>query len=286
MVKRASQQVFARRVGIESGLVERLLDVVGEIPESDEPAAADPRARSRLIARRATAKAASTAGTLALPPGPLGWITIAPELYAVWKIQAQMVADIAAAHGKHGLLTREQMLYCLFSHTAASAFRDLVIRAGERYVVRRAPLSALYAIANKVAIRIAQRSASRLVTRWIPVLGAIGVAGYVFVDSGRVADAAMALFAADLVVEHDEEEDLDAKPARPRATSTPRRAGPAARKPAAPRARGQKASPDGVAADLAAPAGPAAGKPAVRRKATGKRATTGKAPAGEPRPGG
>jgi hypothetical protein len=207
MVKRASRQVFARRVGGQPGLVERLLDVVGDIPESLEPRSDDARKRSRALARAAAVKSASAAGTLALPPGPLGWITIAPELYAVWKIQAQMVADIAAAHGKHGLLMREQMLYCLFSHTAAGVFRDLVIRMGERYVVRRAPLSALYSIANKIAIRIAQRSAGRLVTRWIPVLGAVGVAGYVYIDTGRVADATIALFSADITIEDAREAD-------------------------------------------------------------------------------
>jgi len=58
------------------------------------------------------------AGTLALPPGPLGWMTILPEMVGVWKIQAQMVADIAALYGKTATLTQEQMLYCLFKHTA------------------------------------------------------------------------------------------------------------------------------------------------------------------------
>ena len=44
----------------------------------------------------AAAKAALAAGTLALPPGPLGWATIAPEMLAVWHIQRQLVE--AAAH--------------------------------------------------------------------------------------------------------------------------------------------------------------------------------------------
>jgi hypothetical protein len=119
----------------------------------------------------------------------------------VWKIQAQMVADIAGAYGKPELLSREQMLYSLFSHTAASAFRNLVVNVGERYLVRRAPLSALYAIGNKVALRIAQRSAGRIVTRWIPALGALGVAGYVYVDTGHVASTSIELFSADVRIE-------------------------------------------------------------------------------------
>jgi len=248
MAKRTPKQIFARRVSGEPGIAEKLLDLVGRIPSPRERKAADPAARARTIARTAAAKAAASAGTLALPPGPIGWLTIAPELYAVWKIQAQMVADIAGAYGKPELLTREQMLYCLFSHTAAGAFRDLVIRIGERYVIRRAPLAALYAIGNKVALRIAQRSAGRMVTRWVPALGALGVAGYVYFDTGRVADASIELFAADVRIEGELEveglDDLDqTKQSRstrgpqrkPAASSDARKAKPAAR--AAPASR-------------------------------------------------
>lgn len=224
MAKRAPKQIFARRVSGDPGLAEKLLDVVGKIPSPREGKAADPAARARAIARTAAAKAAASAGTLALPPGPLGWLTIAPELYAVWKIQAQMVADIASAHGKPELLTREQMLYCLFSHTAAGAIRNLVIQVGERYVIRRAPLAALYAIGNKIALRIAQRSAGRVVTRWVPALGALGVAGYVYFDTGRVADASIELFSADVRIEGElevEGVDVLAEAAQPRSKRAP-----------------------------------------------------------------
>ena len=201
MAKQTSNDESAQVRAAVSSLVDRLLDLVGDIPAARESQSAAPDARARSIARLAAGKAAASAGALALPPGPLGWLTIAPELYAVWRIQAQMVADIAGAYGKPELLGREQMLYCLFSHTSAKVFQDLVVRVGQRYVVRRAPVSALYGIANKVTLRIMQRSASRLVTRWVPLLGAMGVAGYVFVDTGRVADASIELFAADVRIE-------------------------------------------------------------------------------------
>lgn len=71
--------------------------------------------RSQQIAMLAGAQAATVSGTLALPPGPLGMLTIVPDLLAVWKIQAQMVADIAGAFGKNAHLSQEQMLYCLFN---------------------------------------------------------------------------------------------------------------------------------------------------------------------------
>jgi hypothetical protein len=71
--------------------------------------------------------------------------------------------------------------------------------------VRRTPLTTLYAIANKIALRIAQRGASRVVTRWLPVAGAVGVAGFVYLDTGKVADAAIALFGGDVVIEGEAE---------------------------------------------------------------------------------
>lgn len=192
---------FAARDPENPGLADRLLDLVGQIPKPREGRHEEPNTRARELAKGTAVKTAAIAGTLALPPGIIGWATIAPEMYTVWKQQAQMVSDIAGAYGRTELLSREQMLYCLFGHTAAGAFRDLVLRAGERYLIRRAPVSALYAVVNKIAIRIAQRTVSRAVTRWIPLVGAIGVAGYIYVDTGKVADTAIALFQADVQIE-------------------------------------------------------------------------------------
>ncbi len=261
MTKQASNDESSQTRAALSGLVDRLLDVVGDIPTAREPRSAQPEKRARSIARLASGKAAAAAGALALPPGPLGWLTIAPELYAVWRIQAQMVADIAGAYGKPDALGREQMLYCLFSHNNAKVFQDLVVRIGQRYVVRRAPLSALYGIANKITLRIMQRSASRLVTRWVPLLGAAGVAGYVFVDTGRVADASMQLFAADVRIEGDVEPEAKEKQGNKAA----------AKKPSARRSASKTAPP---ASRAKAPAAPVDKSPSAKPRTVRRAAST------------
>ncbi len=186
-------------------IAERLLDLVGQIPSTTERVADDPHARAREIARKAAGKAGATSGAMALPPGVLGWMTILPELFALWKIQTQMVADIAGAYGKRALLSREQMLYCLFNHTAAQAVGGLLVRIGERYVVRRAPIGTLYSIANKIALRIAQRSLRRGIFRWLPIAGALGVGAFAYADTGTVADAAIEVFSSDMVIEGEAE---------------------------------------------------------------------------------
>jgi hypothetical protein len=178
-----------------------VLDLVSTIPPARERAQSDPESRAEAIVRAAKTRAALASGSLALPPGPLGWVTVLPEIYAVWKIQAQMVSDLAALHGRKSQLTREQMLYCLFRHTGAQLFRDLVMRVGERYLVRRLPVRSLYAVVNKIGLRLTQRSLGRAVSRVVPLLGAAGVAGYSWYDTRQVARTALDLFTREVEIE-------------------------------------------------------------------------------------
>lgn len=171
-----------------------VLDFVGNVPGTFEPASGQPRARARAIANAAARKSAIAAGSLALPIGPLGWLTLIPELTLIWRIQAQMVTDIAAAFGRHAPVSREQMLYCLFRHTAAQAFRDLGVRMGQRGVVQALSSRALRILAGQVGIHLSKRTIAKGVGRWVPLLGAAGVAAYAWYDSRRVGDTAISMF--------------------------------------------------------------------------------------------
>ena len=112
-----------------------------------------------------------------------------------------MVADIAGAFGQRASLTREQMLYCLFRHAAAQVVRDLVVRAGERVLVRRLPLRMLQQVVRMIGVRVSQRIIGRGVSRWLPVIGALGVAGYAYYDTGQVAHTTIELFGHAIDVE-------------------------------------------------------------------------------------
>ena len=182
-------------------ITEAILDFIGQIPETDRSSSMTPGKSARAIGQAAAIKAASTAGALALPPGPLGWLTILPELAAVWKIQGQMVADIAGIYGKTPCLSREQMIYCLFRHAAAQAVRDLVVRVGERYLVRRVSHKALEAVAKKVGLKITTQAFGKGVSRWMPLVGAVGVGAYAYFDTAQVAKTAIELFEGEIDVE-------------------------------------------------------------------------------------
>lgn len=196
-----AKHVPALRVeGAETrSLAERLgnavLELASHVPSSREQASPGPQVHAHSIATSAANRAALAAGSLALPPGPLGWLTIVPELVAIWRIQRQMVADIAAAFGASAKLTRSHMLYCLFRHAAAQALRDVGVQVGARLLVREAPLRTLERVAAKIGIQVSKRVAGRGFARWLPVVGAVGVGAYAYYDTRQVARTAIELFA-------------------------------------------------------------------------------------------
>ncbi|GLQ86596.1 hypothetical protein [Dyella flagellata] len=176
-----------------SRVTRAILDFVSQIPDSKVHSHGNPDTEARRLAHRAAQRAALTAATLALPPGPLGWLTILPELVSIWKIQAQLVSDIAAAYGKHAELGREQMLWCLFRHTSAQAFRDLVVRLGDRLIFRRVSYGVIERVAKQIGVKVTQRALGEGLSRWMPVIGAIGVGGYAYYDTRQVAATAIAM---------------------------------------------------------------------------------------------
>jgi len=175
-------------------IADAILNLLARPPRTDLPASRDPAASARGLAHAAAAQAAVVSGGLALPPGPLGWLTILPDLAAIWRLQSQAVADIAALFGRSATLSREQMLYCLFRHAAAHAVRDLAVRAGERLIVQRASLGVLQRAAERIGVKIAERAAGAALVRWVPIVGALGVGAYAYYDTAQVGRTAIQVF--------------------------------------------------------------------------------------------
>ncbi|MEZ5702808.1 MAG: hypothetical protein R3E42_14005 [Burkholderiaceae bacterium] len=65
---------------VSSIIGQALVPLIAKVPDSKEPPSDTPGKDARQKANAAAAKAAITAGTLALPPGAVGWLTILPEM--------------------------------------------------------------------------------------------------------------------------------------------------------------------------------------------------------------
>jgi uncharacterized protein (DUF697 family) len=178
-----------------------LLKVIHEIPTSAEKETSEALIRARKLISETSFKAAAISGALALPVGPLGWLTILPDLAAIWRLQAQMVADIGSLFGKSGKLTEESMIYCLFRHAAAQVMRDLVTRMGQRIVVQRTSLRVAENVLESIGIKIVQRVARGGLWRLLPAIGALAVAGYAYYDTEQVGQTAIEFFSKDIEFE-------------------------------------------------------------------------------------
>ncbi len=201
-MSKTSQQVLAVPAsGEPNRMTQAILDFVSRVPDSHIDSSTDPATAAQRLSNRAAQRAALTASSLALPPGPLGWLTLLPELIAIWKIQGQLVSDIAAAYGCHATLGREQMLWCLFRHTAAQAFRDLVVRMGDRLIFRRMSHGIAQRVARQIGVKLSQRTVGKGISRWLPVVGALGVGAYAYYDTTQVASTAIEMFESEVAVE-------------------------------------------------------------------------------------
>ena len=185
-----------------------LLDLVIRIPPSSERALEQPLARAQAIARNTSRQASLVASSMALPPGLWGWLTVLPELISVWKLQTQMVSDIAAVYGKSAAMGREQMMYCLFKHVSAQLFRDVVTRVGERVLVQKASSALVTSMVKKLGVTITQGLVGKSASRLLPIIGAVGVGAYAYYDTSQVAKTAIELFSKEIVLEDGPEDGL------------------------------------------------------------------------------
>lgn len=173
-----------------------LFELITEIPESLYIETDNPDEKVKKLTQQAGLKAAAVSATLSIPAGFTGVLTSIPDIAAVWRIQAQLVSDIAATYGKVALLSREAMVWCLFRHSAASLLRDLAVRTGSRIVVQKLSFTALEKILQKIGLKVSTKMLGRVAIRAIPAIGAIGNGAYTYYDTNEVGKTAAAYFKA------------------------------------------------------------------------------------------
>lgn len=200
ILERSKDQAYEYKdsIGVRGWFEERmgeaLAGLVTNIPPSVVPFSETPHKVSVELIQKASASAAVQSGMLALPGGPLGIITILPDLMNIWRIQSQLISDIAAAHGKTAYLGRKEMAWCLFRHAATQIARDFVVRAGQRALVAQIEQRTMTAVMRKVGARSVERISGRLLLRFIPLLGMTVSGGYAWWDTREVGKTALNLF--------------------------------------------------------------------------------------------
>ena len=202
-VKKDKKETLKKISEKASGL---LFELITDIPGSLYTPIQKPDEKARRLTQRAAWKSATVSTSLSIPAGFTGVLTAIPDIAAIWKIQTQLVADIAASYGKLALLSREAMIWCLFRHSAAQLLRDIAVRTGSRIVVQKLSSAAIKALLAKVGAKVSSKLLGKTLLRAIPAVGALGNGIYAYMDTCEVGKTAAAYFRAlsDNEVENDE----------------------------------------------------------------------------------
>ena len=179
-------------------LLQLIENLVSSVPSSEENPSTNPDERAREIVRLAALKAGAVSAGLAIPPGPAGMLTIIPDVMKVWDIQRQMVSDIAACYGQSSHLDQRMMVYCLFRHGAAMLARDILVRVGERMILKRGSLRVIQKILQRVTIKMTQKAIGKAISRWVPFVGPVVVGCYSLLDTRSVGKTAIETFSREI----------------------------------------------------------------------------------------
>lgn len=173
-----------------------LFELITDIPESLYTPSESSDEKIKKLIRQAAVKASLVSATLSVPAGVTGVLTSIPDIAAIWRIQAQLVSDIAATYGKFAQLSREAMVWCLFRHSAAQLVRDIAVHTGSRIVVQKVSFAVLETLLKKIGVKVSTKFLGRAALRAIPAIGALGNGAYSFYDTTEVGKTAASYFKA------------------------------------------------------------------------------------------
>lgn len=134
-------------------------------------------------------QAAIISAGLAIPPGVLGYVTLVPNLLGVWKLQRNLVLELAKMYGNDTSTTRNQLLGCLIRHSTAQIVKDLFCNNSKpkfsRIFLKRGTEQLLKGVGSGVI------KPGGLFQRSIPVLGSVLAGVYAYIDTQKVGRAAL-----------------------------------------------------------------------------------------------
>ncbi|EMJ88211.1 hypothetical protein [Leptospira meyeri] len=155
----------------------------------------------RELVQNASFKSGLISATCSLPPGPLGILSILPELLFMYRIQGHLILDIAALYGKEVQVTKELLLYCLFKHGGAHVFRKIIEESSLKILIRPTTVRVFQTLLEKLGLLISKSIIRKQFARWIPIGGAVVTGTFAYYDTKRVGQTAMDLFSKEIHAE-------------------------------------------------------------------------------------
>lgn len=149
-----------------------------------------------LIRRTARLNAAISGG-VTLIPGPAGMAAAVPELMVILRNQVRMAYDIGVAYGKEDMLDRDLLLGVSLAGSGAGlvGFLDT---SDTGTIVRRPTARIAQKLSGMLARSLVKRLLRVFFGHWVPVVGAIVVAGTTRRLTRQMGEQAVAIFSKEI----------------------------------------------------------------------------------------
>ncbi len=136
---------------------------------------------------------ASISGASGLVPGPFGMLAVVPEIIAVTRNQIAMVYDIGVACGKEDSIDKELLMGIFVSATGSAVIGIFTYRGGQ-LLVKRASLRVIQKLVTILGGKITQQVLKAAIAKWLPVVGAAGMAAWSKYSTDEIAKKAVEIF--------------------------------------------------------------------------------------------
>ncbi|RZI85144.1 MAG: TerB family tellurite resistance protein [Rubrivivax sp.] len=154
------------------------------------------RSIGSLIGNTALANSAISGGA-SLIPGPWGMLAVVPEIVLVIRNQIDLIYDIAAAHGKKEMMTKE-LAAMVFISGMGSGAGGLIVSHGSKYLVKRASLQVFQKMITLLGGKITQQALKSAVSKWLPGVGAVAMAAWSNYLTRQIGKKAHEIFSSDV----------------------------------------------------------------------------------------
>lgn len=138
----------------------------------------------------------------------LNILTSVPETLMIIRNQLSMIYDISVALNKSHHMNKELMIY-IFSSAESKGLLSMVSHSHDKLTIRKVSLNVFEALIGRIGLRITQNLLKRGLAKFIPMAGAVVMAGWSRMTTKEIGKKAADILSKDIEISDDEVKTLN-----------------------------------------------------------------------------
>lgn len=133
----------------------------------------------------------------------LNILTSVPETLMIIRNQLSMIYDISVVLNKSHHMNKELMTY-IFSSAEGKGLLSMVSHSNDKLTIRKVSLNVFEAIVGRLSVRITQNLLKKTLAKFIPMAGAVVMAGWSRMTTAEIGKKASEILSKDIEISDDE----------------------------------------------------------------------------------